>query len=98
VVRDALSVIACAQATGLQEQMVNPSGRFATATDPAPTTMLETTIMLKPEYVEDASEALEKVSEFTPSFSFSKSSPRISLYPKAAMLAAFQRLRHDPMR
>jgi Cu(I)/Ag(I) efflux system membrane protein CusA/SilA len=28
-------------------------GRFDTATDPAPTEMLETTIMLKPEYIED---------------------------------------------
>jgi len=28
-------------------------GRFETATDPAPTEMLETTIMLKPEYVKD---------------------------------------------
>jgi Cu(I)/Ag(I) efflux system membrane protein CusA/SilA len=28
-------------------------GRFGTATDPAPTEMLETTIMLKPEYIED---------------------------------------------
>ena len=28
-------------------------GRFETATDPSPTEMLETTIMLKPEYIED---------------------------------------------
>jgi Cu(I)/Ag(I) efflux system membrane protein CusA/SilA len=28
-------------------------GRFETATDPAPTEMLETTIMLKPEYIPD---------------------------------------------
>lgn len=30
-------------------------GRFETATDPAPTEMLETTIMLKPEYIPDGS-------------------------------------------
>ena len=42
--------------------------------------------------------ALQKVSEFTPFFSFPKSSPRISLHPKAAILAALQRLRHAPVR
>ena len=35
------------------ETVAGKLGRFETATDPAPTEMLETTIMLKPEYVPD---------------------------------------------
>ena len=35
------------------EVVAGKLGRFETATDPAPTEMLETTIMLKPEYVKD---------------------------------------------
>ncbi len=35
------------------ESVAGKLGRFETATDPAPTEMLETTIMLKPEYIPD---------------------------------------------
>jgi Cu(I)/Ag(I) efflux system membrane protein CusA/SilA len=35
------------------ESVAGKLGRFETATDPAPTEMLETTIMLKPEYIND---------------------------------------------
>lgn len=35
------------------ESVAGKLGRFETATDPAPTEMLETTIMLKPEYIKD---------------------------------------------
>jgi Cu(I)/Ag(I) efflux system membrane protein CusA/SilA len=40
-------------ATPEVESVAGKLGRFDTATDPAPTEMLETTIMLKPEYIED---------------------------------------------
>ncbi|MEI6675627.1 MAG: CusA/CzcA family heavy metal efflux RND transporter, partial [Verrucomicrobiota bacterium] len=40
-------------ATPEVENVAGKLGRFETATDPAPTEMLETTIMLKPEYIED---------------------------------------------
>ena len=38
-------------ATPEVETVAGKLGRFETATDPAPTEMLETTIMLKPEYI-----------------------------------------------
>lgn len=40
-------------ATPEVESVAGKLGRFETATDPAPTEMLETTIMLKPEYIPD---------------------------------------------
>ncbi|MDP3850767.1 MAG: CusA/CzcA family heavy metal efflux RND transporter [Luteolibacter sp.] len=40
-------------ATPEVETVAGKLGRFETATDPAPTEMLETTIMLKPEYIPD---------------------------------------------
>lgn len=40
-------------ATTEVETVAGKLGRFETATDPAPTEMLETTIMLKPEYIPD---------------------------------------------
>ena len=40
-------------ATPEVESVAGKLGRFETATDPAPTEMLETTIMLKPEYIAD---------------------------------------------
>ncbi|MBB5036368.1 efflux RND transporter permease subunit [Prosthecobacter dejongeii] len=40
-------------ATPEVESVAGKLGRFETATDPAPTEMLETTIMLKPEYIRD---------------------------------------------
>ncbi len=40
-------------ATPEVESVAGKLGRFDTATDPAPTEMLETTIMLKPEYIPD---------------------------------------------
>ncbi|MCP5560255.1 MAG: efflux RND transporter permease subunit [Verrucomicrobiaceae bacterium] len=42
------------------ESVAGKLGRFETATDPAPTEMLETTIMLKPEYVPDGAFGVKK--------------------------------------
>ena len=51
-----------------------------------------TALTTKVVFSQDAG-ALQKGSGFTPFSSFPKSSPRISLHPKAAILAALQRLR-----
>ncbi len=54
------------------ETVAGKLGRFETATDPAPTEMLETTIMLKPEYIPDGRFSVKRNPAWRPGMTMEK--------------------------